>query len=84
MVESEKGNQYLLSRVDTLVLSNETLECKVQVLETLVTEKKFKLKEVSLEFERTQKSLKMLNSCTSKLYSSKDLTHKILQHQCHM
>ena len=34
-----KENQYLVSRVDTHVLSNETLECKVQALETLVVEK---------------------------------------------
>ena len=53
--------------MNTLVLSNETLECKMQVLETLITEKEFKLKEVSLELERTQNSLKMLNSGTSKL-----------------
>ena len=53
--------------MDILVLSNETLESKVQVLETLVTEEESKLKEVSLELERTQKSFKMLNSGTSKL-----------------
>ena len=49
-----KENQYLVSRVDTLILSNETLKCKVQALETLVAEKESKLKEVSLELERTQ------------------------------
>ena len=49
------------------VISKETLECKVQVLETLVTEKESKLQEVLLEFERTQNSLKMLNSGTSML-----------------
>ena len=46
-----KENQYLASHVDTLVLSNETLEYKVQVLETLVAKKMSKLKEVSLELE---------------------------------
>ena len=39
-----RENQHLLSRVDALVISNETLECKVQVLETLVAEKESKLK----------------------------------------
>ena len=62
-----KENQYLVSHVDTLVLFDETLKCKVRVLETLVAKKESKLKEVSLELERTQKSLKMLNSDTSKL-----------------
>ena len=62
-----KENQYLISHVDTLVISNETLECKVQVMGTLVAEKESKLKEVSLELERIQKSFKILNSGTSKL-----------------
>ena len=53
--------------MDILVLSNETLDCKMQVLETFVAKKKSKLKDASLELERTQKSLKMLNSGTSKL-----------------
>ena len=57
----------MVSRVDTFVISNETLKCKVQVLETLVAEKDSKLKEISLELKRTQKSLKMPNSGTSKL-----------------
>ena len=43
------------------------LECKLQVLETLIAEKESKLKKVSLELKRTQKSLKMHNLGTSKL-----------------
>ena len=57
----------MVSRVEALVISKETLECKVQILETLVAKKELKLKEVYLELERTQKSLKMLNLGTIKL-----------------
>ena len=59
-----KKNQCLVSRVDAFVISKETLECKVQVVETLAAEKESKLKEILLELE---KSLKIFNLGTSKL-----------------
>ncbi|PON99959.1 hypothetical protein TorRG33x02_043770, partial [Trema orientale] len=60
-------NRSLEGRISALIQYKENSEIKVQKLETLLTEKEAKLKEVSVELERTQKSLKMLNSGTDKL-----------------
>ncbi|PON99332.1 hypothetical protein TorRG33x02_048750 [Trema orientale] len=60
-------NRSLEGRNSALIQDKENSENKVQKLEALLAEKEAKLKEVSAELERTQKSLKMLNSGTSKL-----------------
>lgn len=57
----------LESRYDALFKLNEKTNIKVQILESLISEKDKKLKKVLVEFERTQKSLKILNFGTSKL-----------------
>ena len=51
-----KENQYLVSHVDTLVTSKETLCYKTQVLETIILEKKFKIEISFIKIGKNPKS----------------------------
>ena len=60
-------NHALISENAFLIDLKDKSEKKMQVLETLVTKKEDRIKELSFELERTQKNLKMLNLDSTQL-----------------
>ena len=61
------SNRALNGEIHVLRNLNEQVECNISELEVLLAEKTETLKTVTIELERTQKSLRLLNNGSSKL-----------------